>query len=211
MPERSSPASVGRVAIDIEALLVWAYARQVVDVSQGRPLGPIRYDRGVSGDGCAAMGWYGVLGCRPDGGQYKGLYSPTPDDAEIVHGVVMTLPEPGRSLVIRHAKARSVPEWDLVALRVVAMVPSDRWDGINGRPRPKVEYVDKKRRYGYCPITISWLVSPLQVRQARAAYRAWHAALDHARAALVAGNRLTRYRPMGPARPARPWLRQPEP
>lgn len=209
MAEPSVNKGSGRVPIDIEALLVWAYARQAVQVIDERGDGPPWLGGLRSGDGCARLAWYGALGARPDGGQYKGLFSPTPDDAEIIHGVVLTLDKPARALVINHAKARSVPAWDLTAARVAASVPSDRWDGLNGRPKPKVVYTDAKRRWGYCPITIQWLVSPIEVKRARAAYRAWHAALVHIRASLVASNRLGRFRPTGPSRPPQPW--QPEP
>ncbi|MBS7789262.1 hypothetical protein KTR66_04615 [Roseococcus sp. SDR] len=201
-------SALQRQPIDIEDLLVWTYRDQRADVVIERGIG--LFDQEGEADGLVrqrssacgvlAVARNALLGWRVDGGGRSagGLH----EDAELVHRAVMQLTGrvqglPHWRLVIQNAARAERP--DAMVREVPRPVPRMHRDG-----RVLVEWSDKGKRYGTCPV--EYAPSAALILAAQAEYTAWHSALMLLALALQVERKLTRWFPLRPAAPATPWL-----
>jgi hypothetical protein len=200
-------SALQRQPIDIEDLLVWTYRDQRADVVIERGIG--LFDQEGEADGIvkqreAACGVLAVarsclLGGRVDGGGRSA--GALDEDAELVHRAVMRLTDrvqglPRWRLVIQNAARSERPDAMVTAVpRPVALLQRDG--------RPVVNWSDKGKRYGSCPV--EYAPSAALILAAQAEYAAWHSALMLLALALQS-ERLSRWFPLRPSAPARPWL-----
>lgn len=194
--------------IDVEELLVWTYRDQRADVVIGRGVGLHGLEaaadgialQAVSACGCAGVARIAELGVRVDRmGRDAGALHP---DAELVHQVVSALTGkvnglPHAQLLIRHAARGGRPD------ELVCAVPRAMPYLHEARGTVRVEWLDTKRRYGFCPI--SWQPSAAMIAAAREEYSAWWHALRLVAFCLMREARMVRWRALMPAAPARPW------
>lgn len=194
--------------IDIEALLVWAYRDQKADVVISRGVGLHGLEAAADGVasyassacGCAAVARIAELGVRVDqAGRDAGALHP---DAEVVHRAVMRLTDrvnglPRWRLVVQNAARGERP--DAMVGEVPRPIPLLQRDG-----RPMVNWTDKGKRYGSCPV--EYAPSAAMILAAQAEYAAWHAGLRLLALALQHEGGLTRWYPLQPEASAAPWL-----
>ena len=193
-----------RREMDIEAMLIWAYRDQRVDLLFGRCVGLFNVERraaglpvqSISGDGCAVIERDALLGCRIDGGGPSALC--IHPDAEAVHEEVRALKSRiERAAVIESAKTGERPDWMPGArayMEPVLVAAGKR----AGEP---VRIYDKDRNWIGCRVTVGLAEEVIDAR--RAFYEAWRGALVKL-AGRLAG-RLLKHQVVGPRAPARPW------
>jgi hypothetical protein len=200
-------SALQRQPIDIEDLLVWTYRDQRADVVIERGIGLHGLEAAadgvpsfqVSACGCAAVARIGELGVRVD--QHGRGAGALDEDAELVHRAVMRLTDrvqglPRWRLVIQNAARGERPDAMVTAVpRPVALLQRDG--------RPVVNWSDKGKRYGSCPV--EYAPSAALILAAQAEYAAWHSALMLL-ALHLQSERLVRWFPLRPAASPRPWL-----
>ena len=174
---------------DIEQVLQWAYAVQKVDEAAAAPV-PVGPAPVVSQ--MRAVGDTGALGVRVDRSPF--VVPTVPQDAEIIHQAVTSLPADVIGLVIHHAKTCSRPEW----MKDPRLYPVD-----NGQGRPAVVYENPQARKGvsYCPV-IS-LPDRAHITYSRRVYGLWLLALSALAVSLASC--LERFVVSGPDAPEDPW------
>lgn len=194
----------GLAPIDVEELLGWTYRRQKAHLicGQGRGLHELEAAAdGVvlqGGSSASAVARILALGTMvdqsaPDPGQLH-------PDAEAVHRVVEQLDHRTRGLplawlLIQHARQGGRPD------AMVGELPRPA-PMLTLRGRIHVEWTDAGRRCGHCPLVYE--PSATRILQAREEYAAWHRGLRLVALALQ-GARLSSWRVLAPAAPARPW------
>jgi hypothetical protein len=206
---RREPLKAPPIATDVEQLLVWTYGQQQADLCLGT-YDPWRALLGSDFSWMVQVQTACRLGALVDGDDLVARAAPVAvhDDAARVHGVVLDIVRAKLitvsvfHMLVQHARRRDRPSW------CEGVTPSPlpvyvEGQGIKGR-QVKVEYLDKGRRYGYCPI--EWDGSAAYMEMTRKAYRAWHNGL-----CIVAGGLaevgLETWAVTGPAAPAAPWLK----
>jgi hypothetical protein len=139
--------------------VVWAYHtnRARAMLRRDAPALESGFERGVSGDGCAAMLKWHELGAWVDcgwslEGGIVGVGEGLPDDAIIIVGMVGQLDWRSRSLIEDQAEAAVPPAWDLGPLRVGPVYQ-------DGAPLVAEEAHQSKTRGAtiwakFCPISI---------------------------------------------------------
>lgn len=191
--------AAGRVAVDVEAFLVWVYRDQKADVVTGRM--DDRLVIGFRGSSFGRLEAVGALGCRVDGrGAGWGAAGDLHHDAAAAHEVVETLDQVARRVLIRHARSGTRPDWTAGGLRCRPV-----WRRTaSGEVRPRVEYTPT-RKPSWCPIEIE--PAPAILHAARMEWTTWRGALAEVAHHLRAVDALlTRHRITGPAADATPWM-----
>lgn len=179
-----------RQPIDIEALLVWTFARQRAHRVVARSMATLRDTlAGRTVDSIIRVQRLAEVGTRVDGG------GPPADHLHPDAETVATLATD--ELVIRCAETYTRPDWLPGAVPRAVPVLDAR-----GRPLREYEPWDHNRNYGWCRVV--WPVTAQQIDAARARYTHWHAEL--VRLARHRGvQRLLAWRVTGPQIPAAPW------
>lgn len=156
-------------AMDVEALLQWAYGDQRAHEWRGERDGGMAFEVSATGRVMNIL----ALGTVVQGG---GGMAAAPDaphaDALALHGLVCEMDRDLRGVVIACALSGQRPEtYAGVEPRIVGPVTR----GAHGRP--VVVYEDAAcRRPSYCPV--AYAPSEADVRAARRTYAAWWLALD---------------------------------
>jgi len=191
-----------RQAIDIQQLLIWTYRTHCADRVElgGSPV--------PSSDGWVpSQAAYDALDIGADIDTSVGFIEVEPDARTVHHaltGLVVSgeLHESVRRLVIEQAYKGEEP--------TLAEHVNDYflpvWVEANGGRRtaqPKVEWTDKKCRYGYCPLDKR--EGSMFRDHARRVYGLWHHALSLLAGRLRGEGVLERWLVHGPAAVAEPW------
>jgi hypothetical protein len=205
----SSVRSRSRQALDVRALLEWAFAIERAELEF-----PARgaVEERATGHG---IEWIlmqrAALGVEVDGG---GRSLPA-HDADLVAGVVASLPHDlgGAGMAIRvaqHARACSAPDW--MPWAEPRVVPRE-WRRTRHGWRARTECIGRRtvERRGrrlevdvlWCPVRIA--PHPDRIAEARWAWRAWVAALAWVRDELVRRGELERHAVTAALPPAAPW------
>lgn len=206
----SEPSPGLKQAIDVEQLVVWTYGLQQADLCLGT-YDPWRDKPELSW--MVRVQEICRLGTVIDTGDLSAYNAPVAvaDDAMTVHGLALTLVREKLitantfHVIVEHGRRRSRPDWMAGAVPKVRPVLETR--GCTPG-KPKIIYVDRGKRCGYCPI--EWTNPVEEIEAARVVYRRWHAGLR----ILGAGLRehgLGRFKVIGPAAPETPWLTHPQP
>lgn len=187
----------------MRALLVWAYKRELVRVTEGRLAEPRDFLDGRGGGGgtgavCRMLAT-GIVGGGPVARLTRFAVHP---DAEWVHGLVRSLDRDEYWLVVRAAEADEAPDWNPVVPEL-EIVPVRR---ANGRPRMVV-----------CPVQNRPIACRLEVRgvgpaeaaairgAARKRYAQWWRLLWALREQIIAEDALSRWDVGGIGAEAEPW------
>lgn len=188
-------------SVDIEELLVWAYAVQMVDRFERVGLHAIEADamgfepRGYSADGCGQLMAIDHLGCRIDGGG-RVISDCVHPVAYAVAAAVGSMGTDG-PLLRRYASASTRPTtWRAPEHKARPRV----W--VKEGEKGQVEYVGPGRKGAHVPIIIVWD----EKRQAwgRDEYTRWHAALGEV--AWRLSTKALGFTISGPIAPAKPWV-----
>lgn len=185
--------------IDIEALLVWSYGPQRVEVVLGREdqYGPAILGR--SGDGCVAIENLAMMGVSIDGGR-GGAYGVHPD-AEAVYWAVQRLQDVcdwQYHMVSACARGAVRPDWMPNATPYFRPVLNEKGRH-KGRPRM---ILDKHGRSVGCEVYLA--LSQDQIDVARRKYQAWYSGLVGL-LGILDWSSLRDYEPKAPSVPACPW------
>lgn len=190
-------------ALDVEALVHWAYAVQMVDRFERSGLHAIEAAaagfevRGRSADGVGQLMQINNLGCRVDNGGV--LVTDTVHAAAYAVASALRGVE-GEQLVRVHGMAGTRPNsWVPPVHRVRPAMWNERRDGA------VVEYQGPGRKGAYCQVLYVWD----EARQAwgREVYRQWWAGLEELAWRLSA--RALGFTVTGPAAPLEPWAAGP--
>ena len=187
--------------VDIEALVHWAYAAQMVERFERTGLHAIEAAaagfevRGYSGDGVGQLMQINHLGCRIDNGGV--LVS------DAVHPVAYAVARAlqgaeGSDLVRTYARSGTRPSsWVPPVHRVrPAMWKSEGRDAV-------VEYQGPGRKGGYCQLI--WVWDAGRERWGRDLYQRWWTGLEALTWQL--SKQALRFAVTGPAAPFAPWLK----
>jgi len=175
------PVAGRRVAISIEDLLHWAFARECAQLDFGGASG------GAAGYGyvssTAAIIRHEQLGCHVDGGGRSDPHH----DADVVAAAVAALPagHGGRGMAVaiaEHARAGTRP--DAMVGAVPRCVPV-AWANPRGVRVGKAEVIDRqeyvlsgrKRAFDVVVVPVTWRPDQSQIAAARRGYLSWWGAV----------------------------------
>jgi len=160
--------------IEIEKLLHWTYQRQKAHILATKGVGLHKiearaggYDvRDISGDGCAAVEWFGHLGVQVDAkGRDRGDIHP---DAEAVHEAVSLFKAVDRAQVIEYALSGCRPDpMDGIKPEIAPM--------LNGKGKPAMIWDDNRNAIGCKLVVVRWQE---QIDQARRQHDSWISCLE---------------------------------
>ena len=185
-------------AVDIEALVSWAYRVQCVD----RMAGLMDVAWGEAGpsfrSATHAMLDFAALGVRVDSspGFVVAMGATAQDDALVIHAAVLRLPSEAFALVVAHAKGGSRPPWHGIEAEAL-VADTDR--------KGRVRMLRDNCRPVAC--LLRHRVDPDLVEFSRAQYVVWWEAL-----VVLAGElagRLEGSHPLAPSAPREPWFQPP--
>ncbi len=192
-----------RTAIDVEALVEWAYRRQKVGARPGRDvIGSA--DIPSSWRLVATVGEYGCalgLGGSGGGGAWGGVSEPgMPDDALAVALEVELCGADAAALMAKHGRTGTRPDWRPGARARCLPAFDDR-----GRVIELWDWDDNRHKINqHCPMV--HVDRPESVAHARELYVLWRTGLDLIAQAFRADPELLLlWTVTGPAAPARPW------
>lgn len=202
----SKPSRGGQRAFDLEALLHWVYALQLVGNVGGRDWSR---PSAVSGDGAAMVEWFGQMGTLVDRSRGFGVYDVHPD-AEAVNAALCgdrdAEPKGIAIEVVRYARANRRPDWwdgpEVWAEPVWRNGVRGRIEGgkvVAGRIEQVYPYKGAPRPV-YCRVALVDRRAEAAARRER--YAAWHAALVDLLDRLPP---LKEHVVTGFTAPARPW------
>jgi hypothetical protein len=185
-------------AVDVEDLVVWAFRDQKVEHVAKR-LWPTQ---GVAGSIESGLAQVMALGCRVDTSSAGALHlaAQCHEDAAVIYDAVMALPPEAWSLVIRHGRQGTRPEWYPEGPGYWAQ-PVGR-DG-----QPKKLWRDPAKKTGYLGIAPLVLIGlePRFVEEARRAYELWYMALIDLVGMLNGPDGLEDHEALMPTSAVPPW------
>jgi hypothetical protein len=212
-PKRAPKAVDTRSPATMVELLIWAYAKQRVRDARASDVasGPIPSSWSTTGIVCRDLSCGAVI--RGSGGAYVPVAH---SDAHVIDDFVRRLPGDERGLVIRHAEARSAPEWSPCVPTLVAVpVLRGQWtldtfrDG-NGHAKAGAVRTIAGKRDKPVACLINFEGYPRERAEAahsyaRAVYEAWHCAVRILWSAMVAEDCLARWCITGVGAEREPW------
>lgn len=191
-----------RRAIDVQDLLVWTYRHHCADRAElGGAVVSSAGEVSMTGIVCGMMA--------------RGECDPLPlgvivvePDARAVHATLVALVREGaisesvRRFVVDQAYQGEEPTLAEHVRGCYFPIYAEP-HGARRTLAPKIEWLDKKRRYGFCPVRYE---DGTAFRDhARNVYSIWHEALTLLGGRLRQDGRLERWLVHGPGAPARPW------
>lgn len=183
-------------AMDVEDLLIWAFRDQKIEhvANAMRPRGP-------GGSNASSLGELLALGCRVDtssaGASFLGG-AQCHEDAAVMYDAVMALPPDAWSIVIRHARTGTRPDWHPEG-------PGYWVTPLDSKGNPKRLWRDPAKQKGDLGPAPQELIGtrPSTVEQDRRIYAVWHAALGDLVSLVNA--EMADHVATPPEAPAEPW------